>query len=63
MQEEKKHIVTEFEAISTPGIRNCAGAGEVDDILIWIHKPSLKDAKKLVLIAESSFVVESTSLV
>lgn len=63
MQEEQKQIVAEFEAISTPGTCNCAGAGVVDDILIWIHKPSLKKAKKLVLIAESSFVVESTSLV
>ena len=43
--EEQQRIAAEFEAASTPGIRNCAGA--IDGILIWILKPNLKEAKKV----------------
>ena len=42
--EEQRVIAAEFAAASTPGIRNCAGA--VDGILIWMLKPSLKEATK-----------------
>ena len=42
--EEQRKIAAGFEAASTPGIRNCAGA--IDGILIWMIKPSLKEAKK-----------------
>ena len=42
--EEQKKIAAGFEAASTPGIRNCAGA--IDGILIWMPKPSLKEARK-----------------
>lgn len=42
--EEQREIAAGFEAASTPGIRNCAGA--IDGILIWMLKPSLKQAEK-----------------
>ena len=42
--EEQRNIAAGFEAASTPGIRNCAGA--IDGILIWMLKPSLKEARK-----------------
>ena len=42
--EEQRKIAAGFEAVSTPGIRNCAGA--IDGILIWIQKPSSKETKK-----------------
>ena len=42
--EEQREIAAGFQAASTPGIRNCAGA--IDGILIWMLKPSLKEAKK-----------------
>jgi hypothetical protein len=41
---EQQKIAAEFEATSTPGIRNCTGA--IDGILIWMLKPSLKEARK-----------------
>ncbi|KAL3772835.1 hypothetical protein ACHAW5_009512 [Stephanodiscus triporus] len=41
---DARKIAAGFEAVSTPGIRNCAGA--IDGILIWIQKPSLKKTKK-----------------
>ena len=41
--EEQKRIAAEFQAASTPGITNCAGA--IDGILIWILKPSLKESE------------------
>ena len=40
--EEQRQIAAGFQAASTPGIRNCAGA--IDGILIWMLKPSLKEA-------------------
>ena len=42
--EEQRKIAAGFEAASEPGIRNCAGA--IDGILIWMLKPSLKEAEK-----------------
>ena len=42
--EDQRKIAAGFEAASVPGIRNCAGA--IDGILIWMLKPSLKEAKK-----------------
>jgi hypothetical protein len=42
--EEQIAIAAGFEAASTPGIKNCAGA--IDGVLIWMLKPSLKEAKK-----------------
>lgn len=42
--EVQQRIEAEFEATSTPGIRNCAGA--INGILIWMLKPSLEEAKK-----------------
>jgi hypothetical protein len=43
--EEQQKIAAGFEAASTPYIHKCAGA--IDGILIWMLKPSLKEAKKL----------------
>ena len=59
--EEQRRLAAEFEAASMPGIRNCAGA--IDGILIWIQKPSLKEAKKVGVDQKKFFVVESISLV
>jgi hypothetical protein len=42
--EEQRKIAAGFEAASVPGIRDCAGA--IDGILIWMLKPSLKEAQK-----------------
>ncbi len=42
--EEKRTIAAGFEAASTPGIKNCVGA--IDGILIWMLKPSMKEATK-----------------
>ena len=42
--EEQRMIAAGFEAASTPGIRNCAGA--IDGILIWMLKPSPSEARK-----------------
>jgi hypothetical protein len=42
--EEQRRIAAGFQAASTPGIRNCAGA--IDGILIWIMKPSQREARK-----------------
>ena len=42
--EEQRKIAAGFEVASTPGIRHCAGA--IDGILIWMQKPSLKEAKR-----------------
>ena len=42
--EEQRRIACGFEAASTPGIRNCAGA--IDGILIWMQKPTQKEAAK-----------------
>ena len=36
-------IAAEFKAVSGVGFDNCAGA--IDGILIWMNKPSEKDAK------------------
>ena len=41
--DKQKQIAAEFQAASTPGITNCAGA--IDGILIWILKPSLEESK------------------
>jgi hypothetical protein len=37
-------IAAGFEAANTPGIRNCAGA--IDGVLIWMLKPSPREARK-----------------
>ena len=42
--EEQRKIAAGFEVASTPGIRHCAGA--IDGILIWMLKPSLKEARE-----------------
>jgi hypothetical protein len=42
--EEQRKIAADFQRASTPGISNCAGA--IDGILIWILKPSAKQAKE-----------------
>jgi hypothetical protein len=42
--EEQRKIAAGFEAASEPGIWNCAGA--IDGILIWMLKPSLKEAQR-----------------
>jgi hypothetical protein len=41
--EEQRKIAAGFEAASTPFICNCTGA--INGILIWMLKPSLKEAK------------------
>ncbi len=41
--EEQRKIAAGFEVASTPGIRHCAGAAV--GILIWMQKPSLKEAR------------------
>ena len=40
--EVQREIAAAFQLASTPGIPNCAGA--IDGILIWMLKPSAKDA-------------------
>ena len=42
--EEQRKIAAEFQAKSVPGISNCAGA--IDGIIIWMLKPSEKEAAK-----------------
>ncbi len=42
--DEQQKIAAGFEAASTPNIRYCAGA--IDGILIWMQKPSCKEARK-----------------
>ena len=42
--EEQRKIAAGFEAASAPGIQNCAGA--IDGLLIWMLKPSLKEASR-----------------
>jgi hypothetical protein len=42
--EEQRKIAAGFKAASAPGIQNCAGA--IDGILIWMLKPSLKEASR-----------------
>ena len=42
--EEQRKIAAEFQAVSIPGISNCAGA--IDGIIIWMLKPSEKEAAK-----------------
>ena len=41
---EQRKIAAEFQKASSPVISNCAGA--IDGILIWILKPSSKQAKE-----------------
>ena len=50
---EQKKIAKGFEEKSEVGFSNCAGC--IDGLLIWMHKPSEKDAK--------SYVAERVSLV
>lgn len=40
----QRRIAAEFHEVSEAGFDNCAGA--IDGVLIWIHKPSKKDADK-----------------
>lgn len=42
--EEQRQIAAGFQAASTPGIRNCAGA--IDGVLIWMLKPSQREAQE-----------------
>jgi hypothetical protein len=42
--EEQRRIAAGFQAASTPGIQNCAGA--IDGILIWMLKPSQREARE-----------------
>ncbi len=42
--EEQRQIAARLQAASTPGIRNCAGA--IDGILIWMLKPSEREARE-----------------
>ena len=41
--EEQKRIAANFRAASAVEFDNCAGA--IDGVLIWIHRPTMKDAK------------------
>ena len=42
--EEQRKIAREFQKVSTPGFNICAGA--IDGILIWIKKPTMKNAER-----------------
>ncbi len=41
--DEQKRIAAGFERVSEVGFDICAGA--IDGVLIWIQKPSLREAK------------------
>jgi hypothetical protein len=43
-QEKQQEIAAAFEAVSGVKFDNCAGA--IDGLLIWIQKPSEKDARR-----------------
>ena len=51
--------IAEFKAKSSVGFGVCAGA--VDGILIWIHQPTLEEAKQVRVDQQKFFVEESTS--
>ena len=56
---EQLKIAAEFKAKSSVGFGVCAGA--VDGILIWIHQPTLEEAKQVRVDQQKFFVEESTS--
>ena len=43
--DEQRRIAADFERVSGVGFNNCAGA--IDGVLIWIQKPSLREAKRV----------------
>ena len=59
--EEQRTIAAGFEAASTLGIKNCAGA--IDGILILMLKPSPKEATKAGVDQKKIYVDRNTSLV
>jgi hypothetical protein len=59
--DEQRKIAAGFKAASMPGIKNCAGV--IDGILIWMLKPSLKEAMKTGIDQKNSCVDGNTNLV
>ena len=43
--DEQQRIAADFKRVSGVGFDNCAGA--IDGVLIWIQKPSLREAKRV----------------
>jgi len=43
--DEQRRIAADFERVSGVGFNNCAGA--IDGVLIWMQKPSLREAKRV----------------
>jgi hypothetical protein len=58
---KEKKIVKGFEEKSEVSFSNCVGC--VDGLLIWMHKPSEKDAKKAGVGRNNSCVAKRVSLV
>jgi hypothetical protein len=54
MLEEQRQIAAGFQAASTPGICNCAGA--IDGILIWMLKPSEREQARKAGIDQKKFL-------
>ena len=44
LQKKQDEIAREFQRVSTANISICAGA--IDGILVWIKKPTLKEANR-----------------
>ena len=57
---EQRKIAADFERVSGVGFNNCAGA--IDGVLIWIQKPSLREAKRVGVDQMNFFAVERASL-
>ena len=58
---EQKAIVFVFKKASSVGFMNYASC--IDDILIWIHKPTLKEAETAGVGGKNFFLDVNTSLV
>jgi len=43
--DEQRRIAADYERVSGVGFNNCAGA--IDGVLIWMQKPSLREAKRV----------------
>ena len=43
--DEQRRIAADFKRVSGVGFDNCAGA--IDGVLIWMQKPSLREAKRV----------------
>ena len=58
--DEQRRIAADFERVSGVGFDNCTGA--IDRVLIWIQKPSLREAKRVGVDQMNFFEVKRASL-